>query len=197
MIVVVNDGYPYPSETYPSTVEVVIQHKRNKGIGQSKNDALQYLLKSGCEHIFLCEDDIAISDSTIFEQYIHASKLSGIMHLNFAYHDPRNKTENGQCLSPRKSIVYPDGTGLALHRHIVGAFQYFRREVLEQCGLMDPMYKNMWEHLDHTYRIIKKGYHPPFWWFADIAHSERFIKDLDPMLQEVQFEILHGGIKRS
>jgi ERCC4-type nuclease len=38
----------------------------------------------------------------------------------------------------------------------------------------------MLEHIDHTYRIIKHGYHPPFWWFADIEESSNYIEDLDP-----------------
>jgi hypothetical protein len=31
--------------------------------------------------------------------------------------------------------------------------------------------------MDHTYRIIKAGYHPPFWWFADIADSEKYLTE--------------------
>ena len=43
---------------------------------------------------------------------------------------------------------------------------------------MDERYHNAWEHVDHTYTIIQKGLHPPFWYFADIHQSEYFIKDI-------------------
>ncbi len=49
-------------------------------------------------------------------------------------------------------------------------------------GFIDPVYKNMLDHVDHTIRIIRRGFHPPFWWFADLAESARFIDDLDPDL---------------
>ena len=38
---------------------------------------------------------------------------------------------------------------------------------------------NAFDHLDHTYRIIKAGFHPSFGWFADVADSFLSIRDLD------------------
>jgi hypothetical protein len=31
--------------------------------------------------------------------------------------------------------------------------------------------------VDHTYQIIKAGYHPPFWWFADLANSHELLEE--------------------
>ena len=180
VIVVVNDGDPYPSTVYPSRVTKVIQHRTNLGVGRSKNDAMKSLLEAGCSHIFLSEDDVKIINPNICQEYIRASKLSGIRHFNFAYHGYENKSSKGLPLPPRKIIEDEDGVSIGLHRHILGAFQYFTEDVLRQCGLMDPMYKNMFEHIDHTFRIIQHGFHPPFWWFADLLESYRFIDDLDP-----------------
>ena len=56
-------------------------------------------------------------------------------------------------------------------------FTFYTREVLEKCGLYDEEYYNAWEHVDHTYRIIKEGFHPPFWWFADIFESEKYLTE--------------------
>jgi hypothetical protein len=36
---VVNDGDPYDSSLYPSSVKEVIQHTKNKSVGVSKNEA--------------------------------------------------------------------------------------------------------------------------------------------------------------
>ena len=56
-------------------------------------------------------------------------------------------------------------------------FSYFHRKVLEKVGLHDDQFYNAWEHVDLTYRIIKAGYHPPFWWFADIANSQELLTE--------------------
>jgi GT2 family glycosyltransferase len=180
MIVVVNDGEPYPSSVYPSRIAKVIQHKTNHGVGRSKNDALRLLLEAGCSHIFLSEDDVKIVNPDLCKEYIKASERSGIRHFNFAYHGFENKSPDGTPTPPRKIINYKEGGSISLHRHLLGAFQYFGEDVLRTCGFMDPFYKNMLEHIDHTCRIIRHGFHPPYWWFADIADSFRSIQDLDP-----------------
>ena len=183
VIVIVNDGEPYPALSYPSRIANLIQHHTNKGVGRSKNDAFKFLLDAGCTHIFLCEDDIKILNPQIYREYIRVSDYSGIRHLNFAYHGPRNKSQKG-IPSPRKIINYSKGVNISLNLNLTGAFSYYTRDVLEQCGLMDPLFKNMVEHVDHTNKIIRKGFHPPFWWFADVADSHRFIDDLDPDLSK-------------
>jgi glycosyltransferase involved in cell wall biosynthesis len=90
-LVVVNDGKPYPPEVYSGREAKIIQHKKNKGVGKSKNDAMRYLLDKGCDHIFILEDDILIKDPDVFNRYISISKKTGIQHFNYAYHGPLNK----------------------------------------------------------------------------------------------------------
>jgi GT2 family glycosyltransferase len=179
--VVVNDGKPYDGSFYPERLTKVIQHKKNLGVGRSKNDALRFLAERGCTHLFLCEDDIRILQPDICDKYIQASEVSGIRHFNFAYHGPRNKSAGGKP-EARKVMEYEAGVRIGLNKNLTGAFSYYTKEVLDRCGYMDPLYRNMWEHVDHTIRIIKKGFHPPFWWFADLADSYRYFEDLDPDL---------------
>ena len=179
-LVVVNDGEPYPASVYPSRVAELIQHRRNEGVGRSKNDALRYLLNAGCSDIFLVEDDIRIVDPHICQAYVRASRRTGIRHFNFAYHGFENRLPQGTPAPPRKTITYDNGVVIGLHRNILGAFQYFTHDVLRDCGLMDPLFINMFEHVEHTYRIIQHGFHPPFWWFADLSESDRCFEDLDP-----------------
>jgi GT2 family glycosyltransferase len=183
VLVVVNDGTPYPATQYPSRIAQVIQHRRNIGVGRSKNQALRYLLQSGCTHLFLCEDDIRIINPHVCDEYIHASEHSGILHFNFGYHGPRNKMASGDP-QPRMSIEYGNQVTLSFNRFLVGAFSYYHRKTLEVCGLMDPLFRNFMEHVDHTNRIIRKGFHPPFLWFADLKESYRQIEDLDPHLEQ-------------
>jgi GT2 family glycosyltransferase len=179
-VVVVNDGRPYPPDAYPSYVARVIQHPRNRGVARSKNDALRFLMDAGCVHLFVCEDDIRVLDEAVCQEYIRASFRSGILHFNFGNVGYENRTPEGGLIPPRKVVGYGDGVTVALFRHLHGVFQYFRREALEKCGLFDTLFHNMLEHTDLTFRMIHEGYHPPYWWFADIGESVRYLEDLDP-----------------
>lgn len=187
--VIVNDGTPYNSESYPNHAHI-IQHEKNMCVGAAKNTAIKYLMDLGCEHIFIIEDDILIKDDKVFSQYIKYSALSGIKHLNFALHGPANKkgSTGFKDLSdrkdvdgepnPRMMVPYPEGIKIALYPNCVGAFSYYHRSVLEKIGLFDPAFKNAWEHVEHTYQAIKSGFHPPFWYFADIENSWDYLTDI-------------------
>lgn len=174
--VIVNDGTPYSSDSYPSNAHI-IQHEKNKSVGEAKTSALKYLMDQGCEHIFLIEDDILIKDENVFVQYIKHSTYTGIKHLNFALHGPRNKNENGDPI-PRIIVPYTDDISMSFFPNCVGAFSYYRRNVIETIGYFDPMYKNAWEHVDHTLKAILKGFHPQFWFFADITDSSKYLGEI-------------------
>ncbi len=182
-VVVVNDGKAYESNIYPSKVTKIIQNDRNRGIAYSKNAALKYMLEEKCKHLFLCEDDIALKDSDVIYKYINASKVSGIYHFNYGFHGDWNRDSNGEPV-PRFIKKYDNETSLTFNRELTGALSYFRDEVIESVGLIDEFYKNVFEHVDHTFRIIKKGFHPPLYWFADIENSYEYILELDPKLEK-------------
>jgi len=194
--VIVNDGTPYDESAYPKHAHV-IQHEVNKSVGQAKTSAINYLLEQGCEHIFIIEDDILIQDEEVFDKYIKTSLNTGVKHLNFALHGPANKkgSEGFKDLddrakqehltepNPRQVIKYPDGSEVALYPNSVGAFSYYQREVLEELGGFDVVYKNAWEHVDHTMEAFRKGFTTPYWWFADINESGKYLKDIEGSIE--------------
>ena len=102
-IVVVNDGLPYPDDAYGTRRAELIQHKHNRGVGKSKNDAFRFLLSKKCEHIFISEDDVQILDGAVVDEYIRSARVTGIGQLNFAYHGPSNKTVEGSP-NPKKVV---------------------------------------------------------------------------------------------
>jgi glycosyltransferase involved in cell wall biosynthesis len=189
--VIVNDGTPYDPTVYPENAHI-IQHEHNKSVGQAKNTAMKYLLEQGCEHIFIMEDDILIQTGEVFDAYIKTSLMTGIKHLNYGLQGPANKKGSQGFKSlderaqqehltepnPRQIIKYTEGIEVALYPNCVGAFSYYQREALEGVGLFDDVYKNAWEHVDHTMAAFKKGYTTPYWWFADINNSWKYIKDI-------------------
>lgn len=178
-IVVVNDGLPYKQDMPVH----LIQHEENKGVGISKNDALRYLLNKGCDHLFLMEDDILINDKTVFQQYIQASKQTGIQHFNYSQHGLMNKLPQSETPNPRFNVEYSKDVTISLYPHCVGAFSYYSRKCIETAGLIDEDFYNACEHVEHTYRIISHNMHPPFWSFADIANSNKYLSDIPWSIQ--------------
>lgn len=174
-LIIINDGL----EEVESNGFNCIKTTGKTGVGNAKNIALKHLMEHNCEHIFLMEDDVQILDSNVFDVYIKTSKITGVKHLNFALHGNHNKDLYGNVIV-RRVINYPDNTKLSLYPNILGAFSYYHIDTLNECGLMDEQFYNALEHVDHTYQIIKKGFHPPFRWFADVFESEKLLKDIVP-----------------
>ncbi|MDH0622792.1 glycosyltransferase [Pseudomonas chengduensis] len=170
--IIVNDGQPFP-EFAGLQVDEFIQHESNQGVGRSKNDALRRMLERGVEHIFLIEDDIYLTDDSVFQRYIEAAKVSGIQHFNYSQHGRLNKVSAGRQANPNALAQYGE-VDIAFYRYCVGAFSYYSRRCLETVGLMDEAFYNAWEHIDHSLRAIIAGFHPALHFFADIDESWRY-----------------------
>ena len=173
-LVIINDGDPV--EDFELTFGKWIDNGSNLGVGKSKNKALKYLYESGCDHLFLIEDDIFIKNKNVFEKYIESSKISGIQHFNYSQHGVMNKSWPDGKANPIMIIDYGD-VKIPLYLACVGAFSYYSRRVIDEVGYLDERYYNACEHVDHTYEIIKKGMHPPYWYNADIENSWEYLED--------------------
>jgi len=191
-ICVINDGDRLSVDITDNYRKIFMQeHVVNLGVGKSKNDALKYLTSMDCDYIFLLEDDIILLDKNVFNEYIKAHKASGIHHFNYGPGSPFNRKQtiknydlhNRHLLdqhtepNPRMVIDYGNDIKVSLFEHTVAMFSFFTKEILDKVGLIDEDYYNAWEHVDHTYRIIKEGYHPPFWYFADVYNSHKYVTE--------------------
>ncbi len=166
-LIIVNDGLPL-NKTYDAEVK---QHSSNQGVGISKNEAFDFLVKENCKHIFIIEDDVYIKNSNVFNVYIDTAKKTGLKHLMWGLHGPANRSPlDYNTPNPRKIIKYRDCI-INLNLHCVGAFCYYDREVILNVGANDVFFKNAWEHVEHSYRIYKSGYIPGYWWWPDIDSS--------------------------
>jgi GT2 family glycosyltransferase len=192
-VVITNDGEPFDF-MFKSNKVHFIQNEVNIGVGKSKNKIFNYLLDLKCDHIFTLEDDCVIVDNNVFEEYIKASKITGLKHFNFGPGSPWNRvqldpsiigdlskrglaTQNGDP-NPKMVVEYKKhNISISLYEHIVAMFCYFDAKALKNVGLIDERFYNAWEHVEHTLRFIKKEYYTPFWWFADITGSEKYIKE--------------------
>jgi len=191
---VINDGSPLKDFKMP--FGTFHQNEKNVGVAKSKNKAISLMLNADCKYLFLIEDDMLVKDPTVFNQYINASKISGIQHFNYGPGSPFNRKQtiqnfdlhNRHLLDEKsepnpKLIVDYKTCRIALYEHTVGMFSFFTDKVIKEVGNVPEEYPNCWEHVDHTYQIIKAGYHPPFWWFADIANSHELIEEAPNAIQ--------------
>ncbi|MEI2264034.1 glycosyltransferase family 2 protein [Erwinia sp. CGal63] len=172
-LIVVNDGAYYPEL---GELECHLHHNEvNQGVGRSKNIALRYLQSQDVDHFFLIEDDIFVKDPSVFARYIELSMRTGIQHFNFSQHGDKNMLPDGTP-NPCFTMDYGDFT-MPLFPACVGAFCYYSKKCLDKVGLMDEVYYNAAEHLDHTYAVIKAGFHPSYHYFPDIENAGSYLGD--------------------
>jgi len=184
--IIVNDGNKLDLPGYNYYIH---HNETNLGVGKSKNIAMQHLLDRGCDYIFIIEDDTIVLDELIFNRYVEASRETGIQHFNFGPGTPFNRKQlisnydlhnrhlldNESTPNPKITIQYSSDVKIDLYEHVAGLFSFFTKEILQNVGLHDDKFYNAWEHVDHTFRIIKANGHPPFWWFADIHDSIKYL----------------------
>ena len=185
-IVVVNDGF----DDVVNPRSEVIKTTGREGVGKGKNKALKYLYEKECDYFFLFEDDMIVLDTSVFEKYIEAHKISGIHHFNYGPGSPfnrkqtiknfdlHNRHELDQHSEPNpKLIIDYKETKISLFEHTVAMFSFYTKLILDEVGYIDEDFYNAWEHVDHTYNIIKAGYHPPFWYFPDLYDSHKLLTE--------------------
>lgn len=162
--------YPHLSFTY----------KENQGIAATKNLALSSMIENGCTDLFIIEDDILMKDAQTCLKYIDYANASHVPHLNFALHGDLNKGQRKMATWQR-----PDQTttSICVYPHCVGAFSYYSREIIMTIGLIDENFKNVWDHVEHTWRICQTGLTPPFWYFMDHPDSDLLLEEQTGSLQ--------------
>jgi hypothetical protein len=168
-LTIVNDGdYIYVNQT---DGDDVICNNKQLGVSKSKNIAIKNLVDKGYEHIFIIEDDILIKDPKVFQYYIKAAQSTGIHHLCF-----EKIADNGKNL--KYTITQPDGVQIGFYHNPQGAFMYINSNLIKKLGYFDENYTNAFEHIDFAYNLINKKVAPPFWYFPDLLHSEKYLTDV-------------------
>lgn len=150
-------------------------------VGTAKNLLLDAMIEDGMDHLFLQEDDVAITDDGVFDLYIETAKQSGMWGgLNYAWHGNGNKGSMGEH-QIKNSVDLDDEIGLVLTENGTAAFSYFHREVIEKMGKFPepPDYVNALEHLAHYQKLASYKLTSFMYWFPDAKGSENYIKDLD------------------
>jgi len=135
-------------------------------VGVAKNQALEKLLASGCDWLFLSEDDVIVQSPLAITGYVKACEESGYEHLAFHAHG----YHNGQPLA----VVGP----ITLWPNYVGAWSIYSRRCLEEVGLFDEAFRSSWEHVEHTLRLARVGFTAPWRGAADATGSEDWLAEI-------------------
>lgn len=144
------------------------------GVGHCKNVCMQFLLENSCQHIFIIEDDVFIKDPSVFQVYADTARAFGLGHLNF---NRAWNSQAGKFLEPWATVS--NGLfAIELFERLCGDFQYFTRKALEKVGLFDEKdYVNALEHAEHSYRLYLALEYTPYYAFADIQSSDKYLAD--------------------
>jgi glycosyltransferase involved in cell wall biosynthesis len=183
-LVVVNDGskkehrkaYEEIYKKLPKEVKVIDQEK-NGGCSKAKNTLLKEMIKGGCEHLFICEDDILVLDDRAITEYVRIATEYGMHNLCFALHGPINI---GRRLPISGEIAYyPDS---------VGAFCYYSKEALEKSKnpdgtYFDEAFHNAMEHVELSDRIGREGMTLSFSMFPDIDGSDKYLSEIEGSIE--------------
>ncbi|MCE2006770.1 glycosyltransferase family 2 protein [Enterobacter bugandensis] len=166
VVFVIDDGSNPPAKV-PEWCNL-IRHDKPCGIVASKNASLECLMDSGCEHLFLWDDDAyAIADNW-HQPYIDSPEP----HLAYQFIDlagPRKINDMTVLYRDDKHIAYTGQRGVML---------YYHRSAIEKVGGFDPVYgRGMYEHPDLALRIYNAGL--TSWAFADVVGSEKLIHSMD------------------
>ena len=142
-LVIINDGLHIDNINFGKPYSYVL-NDTNVGVAKSKNKAMKHLLDTGCDYIFIIEDDMIILDTTIFSKYIEAYKASGIHHFNYGPGSPFNRKQTiqnfdlhnrhllDQHTDPNPKLIVDYGNvKVSLFEHTVAMFSFFTKEVLE------------------------------------------------------------------
>lgn len=186
-LVVVNGGDIY-TEKY--TCSKWIQHEVNKYPATCRNECIEHLLANDCEHIFIIEDDMIITDESIFRKYIETSTISGIKYFSFVSTSwgtgtPHNRT-------PRLLVDYGQDVRVSLYRNMCNEFTYHHRSAFEKTGLYDSSFRDPFD-IDMAYRESQQDYSAPFWWFADIDKSDNYIMNNPEAVSRLQSDRPDGS----
>lgn len=173
--VVYNDGsdkdYKRPFGKMSQVKDLkILESKTNMGVAHAKNELLKRLCKNN-DYIFIMEDDILPVSRKVIPTYLAAYKMTGIDHLMFAHHGPANT----HAIDVQGPIVWWPSC--------VGAFTFYTKDILEKVGFMDENFKNAWEHVEHSWRILK-SHKVPYGYWPDVLDSETMLKEIPGSIEK-------------
>jgi GT2 family glycosyltransferase len=122
-LVIVDDASTPP---VPGDVGVEVIHNPYRlGVAMTKNRGIEALMRAGCDHLFLADDDVWPVADGWWEPYVHSPE----QHLSYQW------SSRGRRGTWRK--LHDDGTHWSIN-FPRGVLLYATRKVIDTVGGMDP-----------------------------------------------------------
>ncbi len=167
---------------YTNIIYDYIEKNDKVNIAKNKNIILKHFLETNCDYLFLLEDDIAISDISIFNDYIELSKKSGIEHFCYGYGGDCNIEYINNKIRFKYKPLFSKKNDIIFFKHCVGMFCFYTRNILEKIGLFDENFDIGFDHIDHSFRIM--SHYKLQFLYPDYKYSYLKIKDNDRTLNK-------------
>jgi len=162
-----------------------------KGIAHRKNECLRILYESGCDYIFLFDDDCFPVKKGWMDFFIQAHERTGQDHFLYL-----------KELGELKKTGEQDG--IDIYNLCGGVFMFLTRKVIEEVGGFNPRYKIYgYEHGTYSMRVHNAGLTPMGAYLCPQGSGE-FIYSLDwdrhltfPEVQHMVFKDKPFGFESS
>lgn len=125
-----------------------LDNSSNRGVARNKNNCITAL--SGCDYLFLFDDDCFPIKDNWAEYIINCHLESGVHHFNLLDNTLHRITSETQY----------NGFTIQEHHMVGGVFMFLTKEVISRVGAFNKDYDVYgFEHASYTYRIFKSGLH--------------------------------------
>ena len=172
-----DDSVEYLRKRFPKVI--FIENTKNVGFAKANNQAIR---KSKGELILLLNPDTFLGESTLDEviSFMDSNPNTGAVGVKMIDATGRFLPESKRSIPTpwvsfckvfglsilfpnskifgRYSLGYLDKNSVHKIDILAGAFMLFRKDVLDEIGLLDESFFMYGEDIDISYRVIKKGY---------------------------------------
>ncbi len=149
---------------------VLIENGENLRFARGNNEGIKYSLANGADYIMLMNDDVKVDSAMVRELVDEAGKDEriGVVGPKIYYYDAPDQIwfaggdvylYQGVC--KHRGIRQPDRgqfDEIAECDYITGCALMIKRQVIEQIGLLDPVYPFYYEDSDWCWRAKRAGY---------------------------------------
>lgn len=146
----------------------LIKNKRNEGFVVANNQGIELALKNGADYILLLNNDTVVEQNFLNILINHAERNRdvGILSPKILYFDSNEIWSMGGKISYLTgfSIMIGKGENSENYNEVIkpdfvsGCAMLIKKEVIEEIGLLDPIYFAYYEDADYCFRVRKLGY---------------------------------------
>ena len=146
----------------------LIKNVKNEGFVIANNQGIELAMEKGAEYILLLNNDTTVKNDflEILVKYAEQNSDLGILSPKILYYNSDLIWSMGGAISYLTGFSIMLGKGKNSNQYntiiepdfVTGCAMLIKRKVVEDIGLLDPIYFAYYEDVDYSYRVRKAGY---------------------------------------